>query len=143
MRDEGLEGLYLPEIRISPRILPKLIQTLTEFHLAIEITITAKPDEVVWQLIHQELARHATNRNFSFPSYSLSSTLYSESPFVLLCPGYNSDNGRKLNESPLQGYEITPENLWKTASKVKHPERNLTILCYSKFSIAIHMSVVV
>ncbi|KIJ99463.1 hypothetical protein K443DRAFT_8419 [Laccaria amethystina LaAM-08-1] len=75
LRDEGLEGYYLPAIRISPHVFPKLIQTLTEFHLAVEITITAKPDEV--------------------------------------------------------GYEITLDNLWKTASKVKHPERNLTILCYT------------
>jgi len=96
-------------------------------------------------VVHQELARHATNRNFSFPTYSLSSntSLYSESPFVLLCLGYNSDNGRKLNESLLQGYEITLDNLWKTASKVKHPERNFTILCYSKFSILIHMSAII
>ncbi|KAG9221976.1 hypothetical protein CCMSSC00406_0009184 [Pleurotus cornucopiae] len=131
-------NIRLPELRLtSPSTNSHVfIDTLSHFHLALEITITAKSNEPVWQVIHRELVQHAINRHLTFPGFILSpdTNRYVESPFALLQLGYQNQQGQKINECKLPGYDITLSKLIKT-SKQKHPDRDLRVIFYAGRSL--------
>ncbi|KAF4606218.1 hypothetical protein EYR38_000267 [Pleurotus pulmonarius] len=130
----------MPEIRLFSRSFPQLIEALTFFHLALEVTITARPDEQVWQVIHREIVQHAINRHFHFPSYELDVNKplnwYSDSPFVLLKPGHkNTRYGKKVVEIQNNTFAMTLANLDRRIvdkSFKNHPDRSgVNILFYT------------
>ncbi|KAF4590092.1 hypothetical protein EYR38_009390 [Pleurotus pulmonarius] len=125
-RDDPL-GTSRTDFRVYQNKFHLLIQRFGDFHLALEITINARPDDEVWQIIFSEFAAYLHSHGFTVPPYDLSApiTRYGEAPFVLCLPGYQDHRGfgQRLKNSGLHGYEITFQAIDKIAKKLKHPDQ--------------------